>query len=176
MLLRTHFVGTFSRSCAINNSTGLGICVGTTMNYFLDDRINNAAVLFPGVGCFLIAACLGSWLHASNVADIDKKLGIQRGGDVIDRYVIRSYPNWSKTLGFLSLGCCSSSNSQAATADTDATYYAIWALNPNLHVMCACVCITSCVCGNAQRLTSTLFVAMQTSWLNVPCVLQSHRA
>lgn len=73
------------------------------MNYFLDDRINNAAVLFPGVGCFLIAACLGSWLHASNVADIDKKLGIQRGGDVIDRYVIRSHPHRSRTLG--SLAC-----------------------------------------------------------------------
>ncbi len=75
------------------------------MNYFLDDRINNAAVLFPGVGCFLIAACLGSWLHASNVADIDKKLGIQRGGDVIDRYVIRSHSNWSRTLGSLAYKC-----------------------------------------------------------------------
>lgn len=61
------------------------------MNYFLDDRINNAAVLFPGVGCFLIAACLGSWLHASNVADIDRKLGVKRGGDMIDRCVVRGH-------------------------------------------------------------------------------------
>ena len=68
------------------------VAAGTTMNYFLDDRINNAAVLFPGVGCFLLAACLGSWLHASNVADIDRKLGVKRGGDVIDRY-----SNLSKT-------------------------------------------------------------------------------
>lgn len=97
MLLRTLFDINLKRYCAIK-LTGPGICAGTTMNYFLDDRINNAAVLFPGVGCFLIAACLGSWLHASNVADIDKKLGIQRGGDVIDRYVIRSHPNWPKHL------------------------------------------------------------------------------
>jgi len=84
------------------------------MNYFLDDRINNAAVLFPGVGCFLIAACLGSWLHASNVADIDKKLGIKRGGDVIDRYVISSHPNRSRALWFF--GMQSASNLAAAAA------------------------------------------------------------
>lgn len=70
------------------------VYTGTTMNYFLDDRINNAAVLFPGVGCFLIAACLGSWLHASNVADIDRKLGIKRGGDMIDRCVELSESLW----------------------------------------------------------------------------------
>ena len=61
------------------------VYAGTTINYFLDDRINRAEILFPGVGCFLIAALLGSWLHSSNVADIDKKLGIQRGGNVVDR-------------------------------------------------------------------------------------------
>lgn len=55
------------------------------MNYFLDDRINKAAVLFPGVGAFLIAAIIGSFLHASNVADIDRKLGIKRTGGIIDR-------------------------------------------------------------------------------------------
>ena len=58
---------------------------GTTLNYFLDDRINRAEILFPGVGCFLIAAFLGSFLHSSNVADIDKKLGIQRGGNKAER-------------------------------------------------------------------------------------------
>lgn len=141
MLLRTLFDINLNRSCAVT-LTKPGICAGTTMNYFLDDRINNAAVLFPGVGCFLIAACLGSWLHASNVADIDKKLGIQRGGDVIDRYVIRSHPNWSRTLGSLAckcqqVGCCSSSNSQGATADTGATHTGVWASNPNLHVICS---------------------------------------
>lgn len=44
------------------------------MNYFLDDKINRAEILFPGVGCFLTAVCLGSFLHASNAADNKKKL------------------------------------------------------------------------------------------------------
>ena len=47
---------------------------GTTMNYYLDDKINNAAILFPGVGCFLVAVCLGSCVHASNAADNKEKL------------------------------------------------------------------------------------------------------
>lgn len=49
-------------------------CAGTTMNYFLDDRINRAEVLFPGVGCFLIAVWLGAWLHKSNTDDNLAKL------------------------------------------------------------------------------------------------------
>ena len=44
-----------------------------------DDRINRAEVLFPGVGCFLIAAILGLFVHASNTDDINAKLGIKRG-------------------------------------------------------------------------------------------------
>ncbi|XP_020570904.1 ureide permease 2-like isoform X1 [Phalaenopsis equestris] len=51
------------------------VVIGTTMNYFLDDRINKAEILFPGVGCFLIAVCLGSAVHSSNSADNKKKLG-----------------------------------------------------------------------------------------------------
>lgn len=47
---------------------------GTTMNYFLDDRINKAEILFPGVVCFLIAVCLGSAVHSSNSADNKTKL------------------------------------------------------------------------------------------------------
>jgi len=47
---------------------------GTTLNYFLDDKINKAEVLFPGVGCFLIAVFLGSAVHKSNAADNRKKL------------------------------------------------------------------------------------------------------
>lgn len=50
------------------------IVTGTTLNYFLDDKINKAEILFPGVGCFLIAVCLGSLLHASNAADNKEKL------------------------------------------------------------------------------------------------------
>ena len=44
------------------------------MNYFLDDKINRAEVLFPGVACFLIAVCLGSAVHSSNAADNKAKL------------------------------------------------------------------------------------------------------
>ncbi|XP_034931989.1 ureide permease 1-like [Populus alba] len=47
---------------------------GTTLNYFLDDKINNAKILFPGVGCFLIAVCLASAVHSSNAADNRAKL------------------------------------------------------------------------------------------------------
>lgn len=47
---------------------------GTTLNYFLDDKINNAEILFPGVGCFLVAVCLGSAVHSSNAADNKAKL------------------------------------------------------------------------------------------------------
>lgn len=47
---------------------------GTTLNYYLDDKINKAEILFPGVGCFLIAVCLGSAVHASNAADNKEKL------------------------------------------------------------------------------------------------------
>ncbi|KAG0571608.1 hypothetical protein KC19_VG026700 [Ceratodon purpureus] len=50
-------------------SASITVVAGTTMNYFLDNRINRAEVLFPGVGCFLIAVWLGAWLHKSNSAD-----------------------------------------------------------------------------------------------------------
>lgn len=44
------------------------------MNYFLDDKINKAEILFPGVACFLVAVCLGSAVHSSNAADNKAKL------------------------------------------------------------------------------------------------------
>lgn len=44
------------------------------MNYFLDDRINKAEVLFTGVGFFLIAVFLGPAVHSSNGTDNKKKL------------------------------------------------------------------------------------------------------
>ena len=47
---------------------------GTTLNYFLDNRINRAEILFPGVGCFLVAVCLASTVHSSNAADNKEKL------------------------------------------------------------------------------------------------------
>lgn len=48
--------------------------IGTTVNYYLDDKINNAEILFPGVGCFLFAVLLGSAVHASNAEDSRSKL------------------------------------------------------------------------------------------------------
>nr|ACF22673.1 ureide permease 2 [Brachypodium distachyon] len=47
---------------------------GTTLNYFLDNKINRATILFPGVACFFVAAVLGAALHGSNKADIKRKL------------------------------------------------------------------------------------------------------
>ncbi|XP_062203292.1 ureide permease 1-like [Phragmites australis] len=55
-------------------ASSLKVVIGTTLNYFLDGRINKAAVLFPGVGCFLIAAILGSLVHSSNAADNLEKM------------------------------------------------------------------------------------------------------
>ncbi|XP_025015870.1 ureide permease 2 isoform X2 [Ricinus communis] len=55
-------------------TSSITVVLGTTMNYFLDDRINRAEILFPGVGCFLIAVCLGSAVHSSNAADNKAKL------------------------------------------------------------------------------------------------------
>ncbi|XP_054809235.1 ureide permease 1 isoform X2 [Prosopis cineraria] len=55
-------------------SSSINVVIGTTLNYFLDDRINRAQILFPGVGCFLIAVCLGSAVHSSNIADDEAKL------------------------------------------------------------------------------------------------------
>lgn len=52
----------------------LSFIIGTTLNYFLDDKINKAEVLFPGVGCFLIAVFLGAAVHYSNAADVKAKL------------------------------------------------------------------------------------------------------
>ncbi|KAJ8774517.1 hypothetical protein K2173_016963 [Erythroxylum novogranatense] len=55
-------------------TSSMTVVIGTTLNYFLDDKINKAEILFPGVGCFLIAACLGSAVHSSNAADNREKL------------------------------------------------------------------------------------------------------
>lgn len=55
-------------------TSSITVVIGTTLNYFLDDRINKAEILFPGVACFLIAVCLGSAVHSSNAADNKAKL------------------------------------------------------------------------------------------------------
>ncbi|KAK1551604.1 hypothetical protein Q3G72_001129 [Acer saccharum] len=55
-------------------TSSITVVIGTTLNYFLDDKINKAEILFPGVACFLIAVCLGSAVHPSNAADNKAKL------------------------------------------------------------------------------------------------------
>ncbi|XP_021717876.1 ureide permease 2-like [Chenopodium quinoa] len=54
--------------------SSITVVIGTTLNYFLDDKINKADILFPGVACFLIAVILGSLVHSSNASDNKKKL------------------------------------------------------------------------------------------------------
>jgi len=65
-------------------SASLAVVLGTTVNYFLDDGLNRASILFPGVACFLVAVVLGSFCHASNAADIAAKLEVAQD-DVIRR-------------------------------------------------------------------------------------------
>ncbi|XLU20455.1 hypothetical protein S245_056521 [Arachis hypogaea] len=55
-------------------TASITVVIGTSLNYFLDGKINRAEILFPGVGCFLIAVCLGSDVHSSNTADNKVKL------------------------------------------------------------------------------------------------------
>ncbi|KAF9624200.1 hypothetical protein IFM89_008138 [Coptis chinensis] len=55
-------------------TSSITVVIGTTLNYFLDDRINKAEILFPGVGFFLIAVFLGAAVHSSNGADNKAKL------------------------------------------------------------------------------------------------------
>ncbi|XP_057481094.1 ureide permease 1-like isoform X2 [Actinidia eriantha] len=55
-------------------TSSITVVIGTTLNYYLDDKINRAEILFPGVGCFLVAVCFGSAVHASNSADNRAKL------------------------------------------------------------------------------------------------------
>ncbi|XP_027914054.1 probable ureide permease A3 isoform X4 [Vigna unguiculata] len=55
-------------------TASITVVIGTTLNYFLDDKINKAEILFPGVGCFLIAVFLGSAVHSSNASDNKAKL------------------------------------------------------------------------------------------------------
>ncbi|KAI3844508.1 hypothetical protein MKX03_026178 [Papaver bracteatum] len=55
-------------------TASITVVIGTTLNYFLDDRINKAEILFPGVACFLIAVLLGSAVHSSNGSDNKAKL------------------------------------------------------------------------------------------------------
>ncbi|CAH1431480.1 unnamed protein product [Lactuca virosa] len=76
-------------------TSSITVVIGTTLNYFLDDKINRAEILFPGVACFLIAVCLGSAVHASNAKDNKEKLNKLQGSQVGEN---RSFSNGSKTI------------------------------------------------------------------------------
>ncbi|CAM0949811.1 unnamed protein product [Alopecurus aequalis] len=54
------------------------VLIGTTVNYFLDNRINRADNLFTGVACFLVAVILGTCVHSSNAADNKEKINRSR--------------------------------------------------------------------------------------------------
>ncbi|KAL7598196.1 hypothetical protein Lser_V15G25211 [Lactuca serriola] len=45
-------------------TASITVVIGTTLNYFLDDKINRAEILFLRVSCFLIVMCLGSIVYA----------------------------------------------------------------------------------------------------------------
>ncbi|KAJ4838379.1 Uroporphyrinogen-III synthase [Turnera subulata] len=68
-------------------TSSITVVIGTTLNYFLDDKINNAKILFPGVACFLIAVCLGSAVHSSNAADNRAKLATKFGDGTVTKDV-----------------------------------------------------------------------------------------
>lgn len=93
VLISFDFCGDFQLAPVLNSRTiFVPIVTGTTLNYFLDDKINKAEILFPGVGCFLIAVFLGSAVHSSNAADNKAKLsnftGDYKNGDT---YVLFAY-------------------------------------------------------------------------------------
>ncbi|XP_021756863.1 ureide permease 1-like isoform X1 [Chenopodium quinoa] len=78
-------------------SASITVVLGTTVNYFLDDRINKAEILFPGVGCFLIAVFLGSGVHKSNNADNTAKLKkMDSKLDEEERLVMSSTPTFDR--------------------------------------------------------------------------------
>nr|TKW00631.1 hypothetical protein SEVIR_8G123700v2 [Setaria viridis] len=52
----------------------MSVVLGTTVNYFLDGRINRAEILFPGVACFMVAIVLRAAVHSSNAKDKKEKL------------------------------------------------------------------------------------------------------
>ncbi|GER43802.1 ureide permease [Striga asiatica] len=68
-------------------TSSITVVIGTTMNYFLDDKINRAEILFPGVACFLIAVCFGSALHSSSAADNKAKFDGKNGTMKKDAYI-----------------------------------------------------------------------------------------
>ncbi|XP_058772548.1 ureide permease 2-like [Vicia villosa] len=80
-------------------TASITVVIGTTLNYFLDDKINKAEILFPGVGCFLVAVCLGSAVHSSNTADNSAKLKDSlREGNIVKSKDVESGSNSAEKL------------------------------------------------------------------------------
>ncbi|XP_047048129.1 ureide permease 1-like [Lolium rigidum] len=82
------------------------VVIGTTLNYFLDNRINRADILFTGVACFLVAVILGTSVHSSNAADNKEKLsgstnrkngGTEPSSQLIDKDVLVDIENGAST-------------------------------------------------------------------------------
>ncbi|CAI9296963.1 unnamed protein product [Lactuca saligna] len=96
-------------------TSSITVVIGTTLNYFLDDKINRAEILFPGVACFLIAVCLGSAVHASNAKDNKEKLKKLQGSQVGEN---TSISNGSKTISKNDLEYGSSKLPEKAKAGT----------------------------------------------------------
>ncbi|KAK1416012.1 hypothetical protein QVD17_31800 [Tagetes erecta] len=74
-------------------TSSITVVIGTTLNYFLDDKINKAEILFPGVACFLIAVCFGSFVHASNAKDNEVKLDRLKDSRVGEKGLISNGSN-----------------------------------------------------------------------------------
>ncbi|CAK9212114.1 unnamed protein product [Sphagnum troendelagicum] len=88
-------------------SASVAVVVGTSVNYFLDHRMNRAIILFPGVACFLVAVVLGSFCHASNAADIALKLNskpiTEEGRGSCSRFPIGG-EEWGSEITELAMG------------------------------------------------------------------------
>ena len=102
------------------------LMAGTTVNYYLDDGLNRASILFPGVACFLVAVVLGSFCHASNAADIAAKLEIAQD-DVIRR-------KWVNYFNLSLLMACSRLGSFMALINLWHTFYTILSLRSTIVV------------------------------------------
>ncbi|KAG0520940.1 hypothetical protein BDA96_08G118100 [Sorghum bicolor] len=81
--------------------SSMTVVSGTTINYFLDGRINRAEILFPGVVCFLVAVFLGAAVHSSNAKDDEQKLSmksadIELSNDFSDKAKLLPAPEESK--------------------------------------------------------------------------------
>ncbi|EXB44837.1 hypothetical protein L484_026417 [Morus notabilis] len=100
-------------------TSSVTVVIGTTLNYFLDDKINRAEILFPGVGCFLIAVCLASAVHPSNAADNKAKLqnlaSEQKEGET--SYLFPQHWPFSFGLEDLEYGTVSSTKAKHGTAE-----------------------------------------------------------